>query len=127
MESCRDELTVTARDIISDSLHYMLAECDTKLLGYYAIEKCSENEYELEALFVEPDNIGNGVGKALTDHAKRTVVDLGGTTLKIQGDPNAENFYRAAGGKKIGCRESASVPGRNLPLFIIELTSADVA
>lgn len=121
MEACRAELTVSPEDMGSDDFRYVVAEYESKLLGYYALEKCSEQEYELEALFVEPAYIGMGIGKALMAHAKSLVKVLGGKTLTIQGDPNAEGFYRAVGGRKAGMRESASIPGRNLPLFVIEL------
>ena len=127
MEACRAELTVSPEDIGSDDFRYVVAEHELKLLGYYALEKCSEQEYELEALFVEPSSIGTGIGKSLIAHAKTMVIASGGKTLTIQGDPNAESFYRAVGGRKVGMRESASIPGRNLPLFVIELENENVA
>lgn len=127
MEACRDELTVTARSLKSIDLHYYVAEGKSGLLGYYAIEKVNEREFELEALFVEPDFIGKGVGRALIEHAKGLVRKLGGNKLTIQGDPNAEKFYRAAGGELTGTRDSASIPGRSLPLFTIDLVSSDLA
>lgn len=126
MEACRDELTITSEKIIAGYYRYVVAELDTNLIGFYAIEKYTEKEFELEALFVEPAHIGTGAGKALMVHAKRAVKDLGGTILVIQGDPNAEKFYRAAGGRLIGMRESASISERSLPLFIIELASETV-
>ena len=43
----------------------------------------------------------------------------------IQGDPNAKNFYLKVGAKLIGERESASIPGRYLPVFIINLTEIE--
>jgi hypothetical protein len=46
---------------------------------------------------------------------------MGATKLIIQGDPNAERFYIAAGGVRTGTRESASIPGRFLPTFAIDL------
>ena len=127
MEACRDELTVTDRSLNSADLHYYVAEGELNLLGYYAIEKLNDREFELEALFVEPDFIGKGVGRALIEHAKNLVRKLGGNKIIIQGDPNAEKFYREVGGKSNGTRESASIPGRSLPLFTIDLTSGDVA
>jgi len=39
----------------------------------------------------------------------------------IQGDPNAEGFYRAMGAERIGEQESHSIPGRMLPLFSLSL------
>ena len=127
MQACRDELTVTDRSMNSTDLHYYVAERESEILGYYAIEKLNDREFELEALFVEPDFIGKGIGRALIDHAKDLVRKLGGSKLIIQGDPNAEKFYRAAGGKSNGMRSSASIPGRSLPLFTIDLASDDVA
>ena len=127
MEACRNELTVTGNSLRSAELHYYVAESESGLLGYYAIERLSDREFELEALFVEPEFIGNGVGRALIGHAKNLVKKLGGIALIIQGDPNAERFYRAAGGVLNGMRESASISGRRLPLFTIDLASDDVA
>ncbi len=127
MEACRDELTVTESSLKSADLHYYVAEENSELLGYYAIEKLTDREFELEALFVEPNFIGKGVGRALIDHAKNLARNLGGEKLIIQGDPNAEKFYRAAGGKSNGSRESASIPGRSLPLFTVDLVKDDIA
>ena len=127
MEACRKELTVTAQAMNSADVHYLVAEKNSELLGYYAGEKLSDHKFELAALFVEPTFIGQGIGRGLMDHAKKLVKKLGGKTLTIQGDPNAERFYRAAGGKPSGMRESASVSGRSLPLFTIDLMSDDAA
>lgn len=126
MEACRDELTVTEQSLNSTAIHYYVAEGESELLGYYAIAKLTGREFELEALFVAPKFIGMGVGRTLIDHAKKQVKKLGGTALIIQGDPNAERFYRAAGGVPNGTRESASIAGRKLPMFIIDLASNDV-
>ena len=123
MEACREELTVTPEKINSDDLHYVIAENESTLIGYYAVEKTAKYEYELEALFVEPEHIGTGIGKALINHAKKKIREMGGKTLIIQSDPNAEKFYRAAGGKLIGKRSSVSISGRILPVFAIELAN----
>ena len=52
---------------------------------------------------------------------------MGGVTLTIQGDPNAQKFYIVAGGVLTGERESASIPGSFLPTFIIPLVGNNVA
>jgi GNAT superfamily N-acetyltransferase len=70
----------------------------------------SVKEFELQALFVEPMRIGQGVGRALMDHAKVFAANVGAHSLVIEGDPHAERFYRAAGGRLIGQRESNSIP-----------------
>ncbi len=123
MEACREELSVLPGAIESDKFHYAVAERRGEIVGYYALERLSASAFELEALFVEPAHIGSGVGWALITHAKRYAAGAGGRVLVIQGDPNAASFYRAAGGALTGSRESASIPGRFLPMFEIRLTS----
>lgn len=125
MEACRAELSVSAEDIASPHCHYVLAEANRQILGYYALESRSTDEYELAALFVEPKFIGQGVGRRLIEHAKFHARKYRARSLLIQGDPNATDFYRAAGGVQIGERESDSIPGRYLPEFRISLEAGD--
>ena len=47
--------------------------------------------------------------------------------MLIQGDPHAEGFYRSIGARRIGTRLSESIPGRELPLFSIDLTLQEAA
>ena len=123
MEACRRELTVSESKLASDVYYYSVAENQEEIVGFYALERLSSEEFELEALFVETEYIGSGVGRALIKHAKNHAAANGGHTLIIQGDPHAEKFYRAAGGKRTGERESASIPGRFLPVFSISLVT----
>ena len=81
----------------------------------------SENEMELEMLFVGPDSIGCGHGKRLLDHAKRTAQESGFESILVQGDPHADGFYRSQGGQLVGERPSESIPGRLLPLYRLSL------
>lgn len=41
--------------------------------------------------------------------------------MLIQSDPNAKSFYLKVGGQLIGERKSASILGRYLPVFKIDL------
>jgi GNAT superfamily N-acetyltransferase len=43
-------------------------------------------------LFVDPDHIGEGVGRMLFDHMVAMAHDLGFLRLTIDADPNAEPF-----------------------------------
>ncbi len=117
MESCREELTVTPDKILDERFDYRVVVMGNDVVGYYALESRSEKEFELEALFVEPSQIGKGLGRLLVEHAIGNVASKGGDTLLIQGDPNATDFYTAVGAEHIGFRESGSIPGRVLPLF----------
>lgn len=121
MADCRDELAVLPGDIESGEIMYSVVEQDQVIVGFYALEKRSESEFELEAMFVEPDRIGSGIGRALMDHAVARASRLGGRKLVIQSDPYAERFYRAAGGVVVGTRESFSISGRFLPVLEIDL------
>lgn len=123
LDSCRSELTVDPAQIGSDSYQCFAAVQAGVIIGFYALKRLSEDDYELEALFVAPEHIGTGIGRALITHAKHTLSQRGAARLIIQGDPNATLFYVAAGGRKIGARESGSIPGRHLPLFEIEIRS----
>ena len=121
LESCRTELTIDPQRIGSDSYQYVAAVEGDVVIGFYALKRFSDDEYELEALFVAPGHICTGIGCALITHAKRMLSQRGAARLTIQGDPNASQFYVAAGGRQIGVRESSSIPGRHLPLFEIEI------
>jgi len=67
-------------------------------------------------LWVEPDAIGRGHGRALWEHAVATVRERGFRELRVQSDPHAEGFYRAMGAERIGSQPSTVIPGRALPL-----------
>ena len=129
MDSCRSELKVERTRLLSDGFDYRVAVKNGRIVGFYALEKDSCKVFELEALFVEPDYIGCGIGRLLIDHALRNVTERGGGIFLIQGDPHAAEFYSAVGVKYIGTRESESIPGRFLPLFKIDVrpSEADVA
>ena len=76
----------------------------------------------LEHMWVEPGFIGRGIGRALFDHALETARHAGVTKLEIESDPNAEEFYRKRGAKRIGY-SVGEVDGerRLLPIMILEL------
>ncbi|MDJ0703904.1 MAG: GNAT family N-acetyltransferase [Leptolyngbyaceae cyanobacterium MO_188.B28] len=104
---------------------FFVAESAGEIVGFYGVERLSLLQFELEALFVEPVHMGLGIGRALMTHAKNFIAESGGSTLLIQGDPNAEGFYRALGAQLIGKKESASIPGRFLPMFLIEVSGGE--
>lgn len=119
MDRCREELTLH-EELFLDSTTFV-AEVDSKVVGFYTVEATDDGRMELSFLFVEPEAIGQGHGRALLEHAKAFVRAQGATTLEIQSDPHAATFYMAAGGRLVGTRSSASIPGRTLPVFEIDL------
>lgn len=127
MEACRQELLVTEEMIECNTNHYAVAENHGIVVGFYSLNGLSESNIELGLLFVEPSHIGTGIGRKLIEHAKNHAIANGGRTLYFQGDPNAEEFYKAVGSRLTGKRESSSIPGRFLPTFSISLASEGVA
>ena len=121
MDACRDELTYASSQIESSDYRFSVCEVENRIVGFHGIERLGDDKFELCALFVEPAFIGKGYGRLLMEGARKIATELGARCLIVQGDPNAENFYKAAGGVVIGQRESESVSGRMLPLFRIDL------
>lgn len=75
------------------------------------------------ALFVCPAWIREGLGTFLIEHAKSNDKLRGFRKIVIQGDPHARDFYLSIGALPRGYRASASIQGRLLPLFEIDLTA----
>lgn len=127
LRACEAELTYDAATIKSETFSFVVAEVARSIVGFYALERCSTVEFELHDLFVEPEYIGLGIGRALIEHAKQSAHARGGRSIAVQSDPYAEQFYRAAGGVRIGERASGSIPGRYLPLLTISLENMTVS
>ena len=121
MDACVDELTVLPADIKGDEFFIEVAWLQTKVIGFYSLEPVSPEQTELGAMFLEPDFIGQGIGNLMMERAKQKAKSMGNKTLHIQGDPNAQRFYEAAGAVQVGFKPSESIPGRLLPLFELDL------
>jgi GNAT superfamily N-acetyltransferase len=119
MDACRRELTLSSVYLAGHPA-FVLEDAQTPI-GFYTLERLSDAAVELGYLFVEPACIGLGYGRRLMDHAREYARSLGYRTMLIQGDPHAVPFYRAVGGRVVGLKESASIPGRTLPLVRIDL------
>lgn len=120
LDSCRAELAVDPDQIGSADYQCFVAANGNMVIGFYTVKNMSDVVCELEALFVEPKYIGTGVGRSLIQHAISLVSESSAERLIIQGDPNATDFYLAAGAHQIGTRESGSISGRFLPVFQVE-------
>jgi GNAT superfamily N-acetyltransferase len=121
MKRCKAELTYSAEDIEAPRSRFRLCELDGEPVAFYALELLGDGRAELEALFVKPELIGQGIGKYLVEHVRSECQLLGIRQVTIQGDPNAEDFYLSIGAVAAGYRESASIPGRFLPVFTLSL------
>jgi GNAT superfamily N-acetyltransferase len=93
-----------------------------RIAGMASLAPLANGNWDLLHMFVEPEAIGSGAGRALFVAIARMARGLGGTVLSIQADPNAEAFYVRMGARRAGEAPSDSVPGRLLPLLEFHLT-----
>jgi GNAT superfamily N-acetyltransferase len=111
---CRAVMTIKACGIEAQP-HYV-ADLAGRIAGFYGFEPEAAG-VGLDYLFVAPDRVGRGIGRALWQHAVATARALGYPALIVVSDPNAEGFYLKMGCHRIGTRPSELEPGRQLPLL----------
>lgn len=92
----RDQLTVTPQDIASQPT--FVARDGDRVLGFCAVSQRGDVAC-LEHLWLLPDAMGRGVGRALFEQAVRLAELQGAATLEVESDPYAVGFYR-----RMGCR-----------------------
>lgn len=118
MESCRPELTITARRIEDETM--IVAESPLgELLGFVSVV-VDDEAADLADLFVVSAAQSAGVGRALWDAGCDAARLAGSVRLTIEADPNAVGWYERRGAVRVGEAPSGSIPGRMLPL--LELT-----
>ena len=115
LAACRAELTMTAEDVATSLV--FVYDGGNGPAGYYCLLVHAGGVAELDDLFVDPAQMGGGVGRRLWEHAAAQARVLGCTEMTVQSDPFAEGFYRAMGALRVGESESGSVPGRMLPVL----------
>jgi predicted N-acetyltransferase YhbS len=99
MERWRDDLTIAPGYISENEVHTVVAA--REMVGFYALAGTGY-ALELEHLWVSPEWIGKGVGRALFGHAVERAATLGAETVRIESDPNAEGFYERMGARRVG-------------------------
>ena len=107
-------LTVTEDDLTSRPA--FVAEVERGAVGFYLLAPKGAT-WELEHLWVSPQFMRRGIGRALLAHATRTARAGGASAILIDADPNAEAFYLACGAARVGSVAApiASEPERVRP------------
>ena len=118
MEACRDELTLKPEDLRETKLQ--VAERDGAVVGVAQISADGAVAH-LEKLFIEPDQLRSGAGRALLAWAQHAAAEVGATHLAIEADPEAAPFYRRMGARDDGVAPSGSIAGRLLPRLVLAL------
>jgi len=122
MASWTHLLTIEPR-LIAEQETYA-ADIDGVLVGFYSLSR-GVGKMSLEHLWVLPDAMRRGVGRALFSHALGRVKAAGCRTLEIESDPNATGFY-----EHLGARRAATIVtelegrSRELPVLVYEITDA---
>ncbi|MEU3228237.1 GNAT family N-acetyltransferase [Streptomyces sp. NPDC006976] len=118
LASCREELTLRGPELAGRRT--AVAERDGTILGFTTFEGEPPHGV-LGMMFVDPDAIGQGIGRLLFTRAVETARALGFTRFTIDADPNAEPFYEAMGGVPVGRVPSGSIPGRALTQYVCRI------
>ncbi len=80
----------------------VVAEHGGVIVGFASVVPRDDGDAELDALFVEPDAWGRGVGRELVKRCAARASSLGARSLHVMGNPHAEGFYTACGFEAIG-------------------------
>jgi N-acetylglutamate synthase-like GNAT family acetyltransferase len=119
IEHWKNDLTITPEFISKNEVYVALA--GEEIVGCCAIV-FDDLLAELEHMWIKPERIGTGVGRALFLRLKERAVNLGLPALEISSDPNAEGFYQRLGAKRIGdVRSEIEGKPRVLPRMKVEL------
>jgi ribosomal protein S18 acetylase RimI-like enzyme len=121
MERWRKGLTISPEFVSQGEVYAAFVEGEP--VGFYAL--VGENsKIELEHLWVLPECMGLGLGRALFDHALDRAAALDADVLGVEADPNAEGFYRRMGARRVGAIVY-ELEGRErvLPLLAVEVRS----
>lgn len=87
-------------EFIAANVTYCAME-DARAVGFYLLTNESDGLH-LDHLWIIPQAMGRGIGRALFEHAVGQARELGHRTLKIEADPNAEGFYTRMGARRVG-------------------------
>lgn len=95
----KDALTIMPDFILKNEV--CVAVDGDKILGFYALA-AKDEAMTLEHLWISPERIGTGIGRELFAHAVDKANSLNAKSIDIASDPNAEEFYKRMGAKRIG-------------------------
>jgi predicted N-acetyltransferase YhbS len=111
----REALTITPEYIMKNPT--FIAAVEEDVVGFGAVQ-IEGSDAVLDHLWVLPQFMGRGVGRALFHHAEKIARASGAARMRIVGDPHAEQFYSRMGATVYG-REPVSMDGeaRFLPLL----------
>jgi GNAT superfamily N-acetyltransferase len=82
---------------------------DGKPIGFSVVIPTDDQVHELDGLFVEPDHMGCGVGRALVQDAVARATRAGAERLEVTAGP-AQGFYEKVGFELVGAAQTRFGP-----------------
>lgn len=118
IQQWQTDLTITCEFIATHEV--FVATINGEVVGCCALVM-TESLAEIEHMWIRPEQMGTGVGRALFEHARERALERGALVLELSADPYAEGFYARMGAKRIG-EVPADMDGepRALPRMRIE-------
>jgi GNAT superfamily N-acetyltransferase len=114
IESWRDVLTMRPEFIAGNTSYCVIK--DDHPVGFYVLTE--EDGIHLDHLWILPEAMGRGIGRALFAHAVGEARRAGYSKIEIEADPNAEGFYQRMGAVRVGTSISeVESQRRELPLL----------
>ena len=117
----KDDLTITPDFIATNEMY--VAINGEEIAGCCALV-ITDSLAELEHMWIRPEHMGNGVGRALFNEIVERATTLNAKVLELSADPNAEGFYQRMGATRIGeARSEIEGQPRVLPRMSFNLES----
>nr|WP_239028783.1 GNAT family N-acetyltransferase [Pseudonocardia acidicola] len=95
-----------------------VADRDDVVVGFYTVLQRGELAV-LDDMWLEPAEIGCGLGRRLFEHARARATAVGAAVLEWEAEPYAVGFYERMGGRQV--RMTDSPLGRKLPVMRLAL------
>jgi len=120
IEEWQADLTITSEFIAANEV--FVAIVNDEIAGCCALV-VTDKLAEIEHMWIRPELMGGGVGRALFEHARDRAKELRLAVLELSADPNAEGFYERMGAMRVGDVPAAmtGAEARALPRMRIQL------
>lgn len=116
MEHWRNQLTITPEYLAQ---HPAIVAGREDVIEAFASVALENQLAVLDHLWVLPEAMSHGLGRALFREAENAARQGGATRLKVTADPHAEDFYRKMG-LITTAREDATLDGQKRSLPVME-------
>ena len=126
LEAWQSSLEISAESVSARPT--FVGQLNGRIIGFYSLVPAAA-EWELDNLWVAPEYIRRGFGRALVAHAVETATAGGATAIVIDSDPNAEPFYLACTAKRVGevSAPIAGQPTRVRPQLVLAITRSNIS